>query len=98
MNINLLYKAIYYFRYDIINEDVDSRGCFEYNIGKCFMEVPKKEDINLDGILNIGEDIEWEYNLIEGRSIVSKGSSNERLETTDLNSNGILDSDDGMKK
>ena len=46
-------------------------------------------------LLNIGEDIGQEYNPIGGNYIVRIEAGNGCSDTTALNSNGILDSDDG---
>lgn len=82
-------------RYGGIDEDVDKRGGFDTTVSRCNIGSPKTEDVNQNGVLNIGEDVGWEYYPFGASAPVIIGAKNGRLDTTDLNQNGILDEDDG---
>ncbi|MDR0676425.1 MAG: hypothetical protein LBF97_05250 [Elusimicrobiota bacterium] len=88
-------KPSIYFRYGGIDEDVDGKGGFEEAVGRCLPGHPKTEDINRDSLLSVGEDIGWSYFPNGAARMVRIGAENGRLNTTDLNENGILDTDDG---
>jgi len=71
------------FRLGGINEDSDGDGIYD------------TEDVNLDGILNLGEDGGYSYNPSAG-GLESVGASNGRIDSEDLNRDGTLDPDDGQ--
>ncbi len=92
-----LYKsnATLIIRYGGIDEDVDKRGGFDASISRCNIGSPKTEDFNQNGVLNIGEDVGWSYYPEGAARPIIIGAGNGRLDTTDLNQNGLLDKDDG---
>ncbi len=75
--------------YGTFNEDVD--------VDAVTNPRPDTEDRNEDGTLNAGEDIGWNFNEpvpTEHGSATAVGANNGRLDTEDLNGNGILDTFD----
>ncbi|MFA5974871.1 MAG: hypothetical protein WC859_01745 [Elusimicrobiota bacterium] len=53
---------------------------------------PRTEDINLNGILDVAEDVGWTF-VDPDSSTVQVGAGNLHLDTEDLDHNGILDSE-----
>jgi len=76
-----------------INEDSDNSGgtTLYCKSGTVLTGVPKTEDLDCDGSLSSSEDIGWPYNA--GQS-VRYGANNGKIDTQDLNANGILDAQD----
>ncbi len=71
--------------YGSLSEDVDGTG------GDHGM--PKTEDKNLDGTLNAGEDVGWKFINPDGTSY-QVGNNNAKLDTEDLDGNGVLSTAD----
>ncbi|MDD5492539.1 MAG: hypothetical protein PHV60_07675, partial [bacterium] len=77
-----------------VSEDADGRGGFENDVPldgplRWPKGSPKTEDLNGNGLLDVGEDIGWEYVNSDG-SITRIGDGNGRLDTEDLDGDGIL--------
>ncbi|MBN1824432.1 MAG: hypothetical protein JW803_08945 [Endomicrobiales bacterium] len=71
-----------------------SYGTFNENTdGTNVTGVPKTEDTNNDGTLNEGEDIGWQFTNPDGTTS-RLGGENSRIDSQDLDANGILNSFD----
>ena len=81
--------------YGQINEDADNTGGMTLRCanGITKVGVPKTEDLNCDGVISNDEDIGWQY-APSGMSSARYGASNGRIDTSDLNHNGIMDAQD----
>lgn len=76
-----------------VSEDVDGAGGFGQPTGIWQIGSPKTEDLNNNGQLDVGEDTGWDfvkYNADGSTSIIKIGSGNGRLDSEDLNSDGVL--------
>ena len=76
------------------SEDADGQGGFASNVVvdgilRWQKGAPKTEDLNNNGLLDIGEDVGWEFVNPDG-SITRVGNRNGRLDTEDLDGDGIL--------
>ena len=79
-----------------INEDADGTGgqSFACSNGINLLNAPKNEDLNCDGQLSNEEDIGWLYAPANITNSKRYGADNGRMDSTDLNRNGRLDSQD----
>lgn len=76
-----------------VSEDADGKGGFEHDVPldgpvRWPKGSPKTEDLNGNGLLDIGEDIGWEYD--DNGTIVRIGAGNGLLDSEDLDGDGIL--------
>ncbi len=77
-----------------LSEDADGQGGFENDvlvngIVRWRKGSPKTEDLNNNGLLDVGEDVGWQYVNPDG-TINQTGAGNGRLDTEDLDGDGIL--------
>ncbi len=77
-----------------INEDADGAGGFDHDVivnGHVVWPKgsPKTEDLNGNGVLDVGEDTGWDFVNPDG-SITKIGAGNGRLDSEDLDGDGIL--------
>jgi hypothetical protein len=79
-----------------INEDADGTGgqSFTCSNGINLLNAPKNEDLNCDGQLSNDEDIGWLYKPANVSNSQRYGADNGRMDSTDLNRNGRIDSQD----
>ncbi|NLO90372.1 MAG: hypothetical protein GX410_00065 [Elusimicrobia bacterium] len=75
-----------------VNEDSDNSGGMTLHCanGTTRVNAPKTEDLNCDGVLSGSEDVGWHY-VPAGLNGAVYGAANGRIDTQDLNHNGILD-------
>jgi len=80
-----------------ISEDYDNTqgGDFTDNVGFHALKsgVPRTEDFKHDNLLDVGDDIGIPFFNPDG-SVVTMGAGNFRLDSEDLNRNGVLDQED----
>lgn len=86
-------------------EDQVFPTCSKYYGSPTSRNVPKTEDINCLGVLTSSQDIGWlfvnpdgsyqRYNPFVNNTYNKESQPNGRIDTQDLNDNGILDSEDG---
>ncbi|MBI5555140.1 MAG: hypothetical protein HY920_04740 [Elusimicrobia bacterium] len=77
-----------------VSEDADGKGGFDRDIMANGHVVwpkgsPQTEDLNNNGLLDVGEDIGWEY-VNTDDTITRIGAGNGRLDSEDLDGDGIL--------
>jgi hypothetical protein len=79
------------FRLGGIDENADGSGILNTGIS----ETSRTEDVNGNGVLDIGEDVGWCYNRTGGACEKRYGAGNGIIDSMDINRNGRLDPDDG---
>jgi hypothetical protein len=79
-----------------ISNDADGTGgttlyCAD---GTTRTNVPKTEDLNCNGVLDVGEDIGWLYAPTNSAHTARYGAGNGKIDTEDLDGSGVMEAQD----